>query len=549
MGTGFSMRRIMNKQTQVVMFSSTAIALYGYDQGMMSLINTNYHYLSTVGVAPDSPLVGVVVSVYYLGCAVGAVLASKFADDKGRKPGIFACLATASLGNLLMFVAGMGDVGPGGSLATMILGRIVMGLGVGGIDAVVPVYSSELQEDDSRGTALAQEFQANIFGLNMAFIINVCITHSLGKFSEWAWRVPIIVMQIYPVLLFAGASLLPETPRWCVLQDDTERAKRSIARVFGTDQVDERISELTKAHEREQEEGMISYADMLLPGRPQFHPTVVTVMGQINQALTGYGAVSVYGPQIFELLGFPVVTAEYITLGNYVFYFVMMTGAWVLIDRVGRRRLMVQGALWLAVSFALLTLLGGLAYNRGALSIPLLATGVPGIVVLYLATSVFGIGWLVPPWLIPTEIYPSTARAQGAAISVIVWGLANFAVTLLTPIMFNNLEYYLFLVFAGTNAFAGLWTYLYCPESGNRTFEENQDFFGEAKDEGSWIVSRVKDGEYTVLPGRVDELEEEEDVEDEAGGGRRTKQKRKKLKMKRDAHQETEPLLGRASMG
>lgn len=98
---------------------------------MMSLINTNYHYLSTVGVAPDSPLVGVVVSVYYLGCAVGAVLASKFADDKGRKPGIFACLATASLGNLLMFVAGMGDVGPGGSLATMILGRIVMGLGVG----------------------------------------------------------------------------------------------------------------------------------------------------------------------------------------------------------------------------------------------------------------------------------------------------------------------------------------------------------------------------------------------------------------------------------
>ncbi|ETI23859.1 hypothetical protein G647_05666 [Cladophialophora carrionii CBS 160.54] len=546
----FNLRRIMDKQAQVVMVSSTAIALYGYDQGMMSLINTNYNYLHTMGIGEESPIVGLIVSVYYLGCAVGAVLASRFADAKGRKPGIFACLATASLGNLLMFVAGFGKATTQhAALATMMIGRIIMGLGVGGIDAVVPVYSSELQEDDARGTALAQEFQANIFGLNMAFIINVVITQTLGKWNQWAWRVPIIVMQIYPILLFTGANLLPETPRWCVLHGDNERAKRSIRRVFGPDQVDDRITELVSAHKKEEEEGMASYADMLWPGGSQFHPTVVTVMGQVNQALTGYGAVSVYGPQIFELLGFGVTTAEYITLGNYLFYLAMMTVAWVLIDRVGRRKLMINGAFWLAVSFALLTLLGGLAYNRRALAIPLLATGVPGIVVLYLATSVFGVGWLVPPWLIPTEIYPSTARAQGAAISVIVWGLANFAVTLLTPIGFNNLEFYLFLVFAATNAFAGLWTYLYCPESGHRTFEENQDFFKEAAERGSWMVSRVKDGEFKKLPAA--EVEDEEEVEVEVGGGdedsRKKKERRRKVQKKLDAHGETTPLLGRTS--
>ena len=107
------------------------------------------------------------------------------------------------------------------------------------------------------------------------------------------------------------------------------------------------------------------------------------------------------------------------------------------------------------VSFGILTLLGGLATNKSHLHIPLFATGVPGIIVLYLATAVFGVGWLVPPWLVPTEIYPSTCRAQGAAVSVVVWGIANFTVTLLTPIMFNNLEYWLFLVFCATNAFAG----------------------------------------------------------------------------------------------
>ena len=411
---------------------------------------------------------------------------------------------------------------------------------LGGIDAVVPVYSSELQEDDSRGTALAQEFQANIFGLNMAFIINVAITNSLGKWNPWAWRVPIIVMQIYPGLLFAGASLLPETPRWCVLHGDNERAKRSIKRVFGEDEVEDRIKDLTEAHKKEEEDGTTSYSDMLWPGNSQFHPTVLTVMGQVNQALTGYGAVSVYGPQIFELLGFEVMTAEYITMGNYLFYFGMMTAAWMLIDRVGRRKLMIDGAFWLAISFALLTILGGLAANGSKLGIPLLATGIPGIVVLYLATSVFGIGWLVPPWLIPTEIYPSTARAQGAAISVVIWGLANFAVTLLTPIGFNNLEYYLFLVFAVTNAFAGLWTYLYCPETGHRTFEENQEFFTEAAEKGSWVVSRVRNGDFRVLPG--DEVEEDEEEAIEADGEDEDHRKKKT-----DAHAETTPLLERSS--
>ncbi len=98
---------------------------------MMSLINTNYSYLNTVGVDEESPLVGVIVSVYYLGCAVGAVLASRFADAKGRKPGIFACLATASVGNLLMFVAGLGGTSQRAAFTIMLIGRVVMGLGVG----------------------------------------------------------------------------------------------------------------------------------------------------------------------------------------------------------------------------------------------------------------------------------------------------------------------------------------------------------------------------------------------------------------------------------
>lgn len=176
-----------------------------------------------------------------------------------------------------------------------------------------------------------------------------------------------------------------------------------------------------------------------------------------------------------------------------------MTLAWLLIDALGRRHLLIQGSVVLSSCFALLCLFGGLAANSSKLDIPVIVPGIIGTVILFIATGAFGIGWLSTVWLIPTEIFPTTARAQGTAISVIVWGIANFAITFLTPVLFNNLDYYIFAVFAGTNAIAGLWTYLYLPETGGRSFDENQEFFKEAGEAGTWRVSKVAKGEYAKM--------------------------------------------------
>lgn len=323
-------------------------------------------------------------------------------------------------------------------------------------------------------------------------------------------------MQIYPVLLLSLISRLPESPRWCVFHDRKDDAKASLSKIYGEDEVKEKFDELVAAQEEESAKS-IGYNDMIWPKSEQFHQTCVTVMGQVNQALTGYGAVSVYGPQIFELLGLGVSVSEFLTQGNYISYFFLMTFAWLLIDRVGRRILMVGGAFGIAACFLLLTLFGGLAQNHTKLGIQVLPVSITGSIILFLATGLFGIGWLSQVWLIPTEIYPSTSRAQGAAISVVIWGLANFAVTLLTPILFNNLNYWLFLVFTLTNTFAAWWTYVshdatkrsstdtsqvYSPETGQRSFEENQAFFEDAKKEKTWSVLKVDDGKYKYIPGR-----------------------------------------------
>ncbi|KAF4633055.1 hypothetical protein G7Y89_g5065 [Cudoniella acicularis] len=151
----------------------------------MSLINTNYNYLDTMQISKESLIVGIIVSIYYLCCALGAVIASWFADKEGRRPSIFFCLATTSLGNILMFISGLSLHGSSpwkrGAIGCMVTGRIIMSLGVGGIDAVVLVYSSELSSSEARGKALAQEFQMNIFGLLMAYSINLGVTIVLGK--------------------------------------------------------------------------------------------------------------------------------------------------------------------------------------------------------------------------------------------------------------------------------------------------------------------------------------------------------------------------------
>ncbi|KAI1080125.1 general substrate transporter [Whalleya microplaca] len=508
-----SRKPTISKKNEIVIFSSTAIALYGYDQGMMSLINTNRSYLRTMAITADSAMVGVIVAIYYLGCTVGAVLASFWADKKGRKPSISACLVTSMIGNLLMFISGISGLRPNGSdpwagaaRASMLIGRVVLGLGVGGIDATIPVYSSELSKDGARGSALAKEFQMNIFGLLMAFAINLVVTIGLGKENQWAWRIPIIVMQAFPIALISIIRRLPETPRWFISQDRTQDARRALVALHGEVKAEDMLDELHRAQQEESDE-RIGYIDMLLrPQHSQFHPSMLTVMGQINQALTGYGAVSVYGPQIFELLGFSVRDAEFTTLGNYIFYFSMMTFAWMTIDVLGRRKLMIRGSVGLAISFAILTVFGALSLDVPNVSV--LVVKILGSITLYAATAIFGICWLATVWLIPTEIYPSGARAQGSAISVIVWGIANFAITFLTPLGFNNLKYWLFLIFAITNAFAGWWTYRYSPETGGRSFEENQEFFISAQTDHRWAVKGVDGGKFLRLPLKVSDAED-----------------------------------------
>jgi sugar porter (SP) family MFS transporter len=427
---------------------------------MMNMINTNRSYLQTMELDAKSPIVGLIVSVYYIGCAIGAAAASQYANTWGRKPSILGCVLIASVGNLLMFTCGLGYVN--GTLLVMLLGRCIMGFGVGGVSSVAPVYASELAPDSKDGKTVTQRLQMNTLGLNVAFAVNLVTTHELGKDSQWAWRVPIIIMLFFPLILFFTLSNLPETPYWLMSLNKPDDAHKALTAVHGPADAQAHLERVIATQIRDLETP-VRFADLLLPRGLQFHPTIVSSMAQINQALTGYAAVAVYGPQMFQLLGLAPKKSEFVTQADFVLFFASMTLAWLLVDRIGRRSLMVWGAAGLTISYAALTGLGRVAsdtIHTPQIQMANVPIAVSGVVVLFLATSILGIGWLATAWLIPTEVYPSAARVQGTAISVVVWGLANFGVTFLVPILFNNLQYGLFAIFAASNAFAGLWTWV-----------------------------------------------------------------------------------------
>jgi sugar porter (SP) family MFS transporter len=419
--------------------------LFGYDTGVVSgallFLHTSFGNVSSF----DKELV---TGLLLVGAAVGAFASGKLADRIGRRPVI---LLTASV-----FVAGVLGAAFSPELWVLIAMRFVIGLAVGSASMAVPLYISEVAPPRVRGALVSFNQLALTMGILIAFLVDYALS------SSAAWRLMFGLAAIPAVLLFVGMLTQAESPVWLVTHGRMEEARRVLVRVRSRDHdVDGEIAEISALGERTS-----SYRELL---RPDVRKVVVIgVLLAVFQQITGINTVIYYAPTLLHQAGLGNSASLLANVGNGIVNVAMTVIAIRLIDKVGRRVLLIGGTIGMAV--ALFVVATTFAVSGNTLGHTAAIVAVAGLAVY---TGSFAIGLGPVFWLLISEIYPARIRGKSMSIATIAnWG-ANFVVaisflTLLNTI--SNAGTFFLLGFLSLTAVAYFWRKV--PETKGLTLEE-----------------------------------------------------------------------------
>jgi sugar porter (SP) family MFS transporter len=431
-------------------FAALGGLLFGYDTGVISgaqLFLKDDFILSTFALE-------VIVSGVLVGAATGSLLGGRLADIYGRRRLLLVTAVIFAVGALVCAAAT--------SPAILIVGRIIVGLGIGLASGTVPVYISEVSPADARGWQVSLFQLAITVGIVLAYLVD----YAFAPIRGWRWMFGVAAV---PAAVFAGGIwFLPESPRWLVKSGRREAALEALARVRGTADVHEELNEIVATCAHAEERGQ--FGDLLMPA---VRPALIVGIGLAAfQQITGINTVIYYAPLIIQDAGISSASGAILaTVGIGAINVAMTIVAMWLIDRMGRRPLLLTGIAGMAISLGAL----GLVF-RGAQPGQSSATLAVAGMMVYVASFAISLGPMF--WLLISEIYPLKIRssAQGVA-AAFNWG-ANLLVSLtfltLVQAMGASWTFWLYGICA---VLAGLFSYWQVPETKGRTLEEIEAFW------------------------------------------------------------------------
>jgi sugar porter (SP) family MFS transporter len=384
--------------------------LFGFDTGVISgallFIVPEFH----LGAAAQGFVVGVVT----LGALVGALAGGAAADSLGRRPTNIAGGATFVVGSLLSAAA------PG--VATLVAGRFVIGVAIGLSSVAAPLYIAELASANRRGTLVSLFQLAVTVGILASYVVDALLAHA------GAWRVMLGVAVIPGAALIAGMLPMPESPRWLMKRGRRDEAGASLGRVRAADAVEGELREI--AHDIAQDQPARWRDLAALDLRPAL---LVGVGLAVFQQVTGINTIIYYAPQIFEAAGFgSATTALAATIGIGLVNVAATIVAIALVDRAGRRPLLVTGLIGMVASLLALAAASRMGAATGWLGVTTVAC-----VGIYIVCFAFSLGPIT--WIMIAEIFPNRIRARAASLSTASNWLANFVVSLTFPILRDSL--------------------------------------------------------------------------------------------------------------
>lgn len=346
----------------VALVASVAFMLFGYDQGVMSSLLTLPSFLETfpeINVVEDkskSTLQGFVVAIYEIGCMAGAFFAMFYGDRFGRRRMIWAGAAIVTVGVILQCSAF--------GLPQLIIGRVVTGVRNGFLTASVPTWLSECAKPERRGALNRVTAALNIFGVALSYWVDFGFYFVRGSVS---WRFPIAFQIIFAIFMMSFIVLMPESPRWLVRQNRIEEAKQIFSAFAEVDADD--ILILTKINEIQEfsvKEGTkFSLTGLLSFGsNKHFHRTMLAAFCRIMQQIYGINLITYYAGTIYEdYLNMDPITARILAACNGTEYFLAACVSYFVIERVGRRNLMIFCAAGQCITMAILCGSGWAANN------------------------------------------------------------------------------------------------------------------------------------------------------------------------------------------
>lgn len=483
--------------------------LFGYDQGVMSGLLTGSAFTRTFPEIDtenggSSSLQGTVVAIYEIGCFFGAILVLLFGERLGRRRCIMIGCVILAIGGALQASAS--------TIPHMIVGRIVAGLGNGLNTSTIPVWHSELMKAKSRGKGLCIELAINIFGVMTAYWVDYGMSY---VDNDSQFRFPLGLQCAFAIVTMVGVFFLPESPRWLVAHDRHEEAQHVLwmvekdAKTISEEdrRITARLAEIQHAIQEERAAASGTDFKALLQNGEQkfFYRTLLGIGGQFMQQISGINLITYYAPVIFQQsVGMPHNTALLLAGFNGVAYFLSSLVPICIIDRLGRRKLMLFAV---AGQGACMAILAGTVSNGSK------AAGLVATVMLFLFNFFFAVGLLAIPWLLPAEYAPLAIRTKAAALATASNWIFTFLVVEITPISIGNIGYRTYIYFCIFNfCFLPLVWFFY-PETRNLSLEQIDKLFTGDKVAMHWHPSMNQDFESGSVSPETEKEGQAESVE------------------------------------
>lgn len=397
----------------------------------------------------DSGL-GTVAALLTIGCLIGALFTGNFTERFGRKN---VMIFTA----VVYVISALGSALSESSLMLTVF-RVLSGLAVGATSVVGPMYISEISPAAKRGTLVSM----NQFAITIGIVVAYVIDYLVMNWGENGWRYMLAVPAVFGViyLIFLLTSF-PQSPRWLLSKCRRDEAIKVLEKIGGKTLIENELLEMEQAVLAEQGKQKVKISE-LFRGKTGKIVLIGTLIAALQQ-ITGINAVIMFSPDIFQVAGSAkgdsMMQAMIVGLVNFLMTIVAI---W-LVDRKGRKTLLLWGAVGMIVSLAYLTWEFSKPVQFGA--------GV--LVALLVYISFFAASFAPVMWVIISEIYPNRIKGLAMSFSTAVSWMCTFLTVYFAPVIQGTLGLnYLFGIFGLFSIIAFVFVKIWIPETKGKSLEQ-----------------------------------------------------------------------------